>query len=114
MRTYVRRSSETNRRGRAAMSNWYRGEDGAVTAWVEGYRLTVVTLGGMPRFLIHGKVDDARITSPGMLLASGTEETVARAMLAAETYANQRHEYHHTKANPRKGNRYAGARSGGS
>ena len=114
MRTGCLQVLGNNLAGRAAMSNWYRGEDGAVTAWVEGYRLTVVTLGGMPRFLIRGKVDDARITGPGMLLASGTEETVARAMLAAEAYANQRHEYHHTKANPRKGNRYAGARSGGS
>jgi hypothetical protein len=96
------------------MSNWYRGEDGSVIARVGGYRLTVVTLGGMPRFLIHGEIDDARITGPGKLLASGTEETVARAMLAAEAYANRRHEYRHAKSNPRKGDRYAGARSGGS
>jgi hypothetical protein len=95
------------------MPNWHRGEDGAVTAWVEGYRLTVVTLGGIPRFLTHGEVDETRITGAGTHLASGTEETVARAMLVAEACANRRHEYHHTKANPRKGKRYAGARSGG-
>jgi hypothetical protein len=98
------------------MSNcrWYRGKDGTVTARIGGYRLTVVTLGGMPRFLIHYQVDNARINNPGRLLASGTGETVAGAMLAAEACANQRHEHQSYRNDPRKGDPYAGARSGGS
>jgi hypothetical protein len=69
-------------------------KDGAVTAPVGRCRLTVVTLGGTPRFLIHGDLDIARSMVRARSLHREPKKTLARAMLEAEACANQRHEYH--------------------
>ena len=53
----------------------------AVAAWIGHYRLSVLTIGGMPRFLINHEQE------PPALIASGTADTVAAAMRAAETGA---------------------------
>ena len=62
-------------------SLWNTSDGSAVTARVGHYRLTVLTIGGMPRFLIHHEQE------PPALIASGTADTVAAAMRAAETCA---------------------------
>jgi hypothetical protein len=71
---------------------WNISHDGAVTAQVGRYRLTVVTVSGMPRFLLHDGSDSTRDGSPSALRASGTAETIAGAMRAAETCAIRRSE----------------------
>ena len=62
---------------------WNDNDDGVITAQIGPYRLTVATIGGMPRFLI--RVDDgAGGKWSGVLLASGTGETLAGAMRATK------------------------------
>jgi hypothetical protein len=58
---------------------WSVGENGSITSRSGQYCLTVVTVGKMPRFLVHSVRDRQ---SP--LCASGTRETIPAAMGAAE------------------------------
>ena len=62
--------------------NWVPGKDGVFTSQVGPCRLTVATIGGLPRFLVHREVVDA--TGHPSLLASGTRPAVAQAMADAE------------------------------
>jgi hypothetical protein len=69
---------------------WSTDKDGTVTAQVGHYRLTVVTAGGLPRFLIHGCGDGGQGKRPAALLASGTADSLAEAMRAAADCAGRR------------------------
>ena len=69
---------------------WNISNDGTVTAQVGRYLLTVVTVGGMPRFLLYDGGNPTRAGLQSALRASGTAETVAGAMQAAENCASRR------------------------
>ena len=68
--------------------HWIPGEDGVLTLQVGSCRLTVATIGGLPRFLVHREALDG-IGGPPSLLASGTRPAVAEAMADAEAVGSR-------------------------
>ena len=68
--------------------HWVSDKNGALTSQVGSCRLTVATIGGLPRFLVHREAPDAageRVS----LLASGTRPAVAEAMADAEAVGSR-------------------------
>ena len=65
---------------------WSAGEGGVLTSEVGPCRLTVATIGGMARFLVHRREPDA-LGCPPSLLVSGTRPGASVAMAAAEAVA---------------------------
>ena len=65
---------------------WAADEGGALTSEVGPCRLTVATIGGMTRFLVHRREPDASNCFPS-LLESGTRPNAALVMAAAEAAA---------------------------
>ena len=67
---------------------WVPGEDGVLTSQVGPCRLTVATIGGLPRFLVHREGPDSA-GRPSSLVASGTRPAVSQAMADAEAVGNR-------------------------
>jgi hypothetical protein len=67
---------------------WNTRGDGAAIALFGRFQLTVMTVGGLPRFLAHG-ADEMRDEVPRALLAPGTASTLAAAMRAAGACATR-------------------------
>ena len=65
---------------------WSSGDDGVLTSEAGPCRLTVATIGGMARFLVHRREPDASGHTPS-LLVSGTRPDASVAMAAAEAAA---------------------------
>jgi hypothetical protein len=67
---------------------WVPTDNGALVSEAGWCRLTVATIGGLPRFLVHREAADpaGRIA---LLVASGTRPSLPGAMTAAEATANR-------------------------
>ncbi len=65
---------------------WTPGEGGVLTSEVGPCRLTVATIGGMSRFLVHRQEPEGP-AYPLSLLVSGTRRDTSVAMVAAEAAA---------------------------
>ena len=65
---------------------WLSGDGGVLTSEAGPCRLTVATVGGMARFLVHRREPDTLGHAPS-LLASGTRPNASVAMVAAEAAA---------------------------
>ena len=65
---------------------WTPAGDGALVTETGPWRLTVATIGGLPRFLVHRQAPDAAGRAAG-LVASGTRSNLTAAMAAAEAAA---------------------------
>ena len=65
---------------------WLSGDGGVLTSEAGACRLTVATVGGMARFLVHRREPDALGNTPS-LLVSGTRPDASVAMAAAEDAA---------------------------
>ena len=65
---------------------WDADEGGVLTSEVGPCRLTVATIGGMARFLVHRREPKA-LGHPPSLLESGTRPNASVAMAAAEAAA---------------------------
>ena len=66
---------------------WTPASDGALVSEAGPCRLTVATIGGLPRFLVHRQAPDAASRAAG-LLASGTRANLTAAMAAADAAAH--------------------------
>lgn len=67
---------------------WMPAGDGALVLEAGWCRLTVATIGGLPRFLVHRQAPDAT-SHAALLVASGTRPSLPGAMAAAEATANR-------------------------
>lgn len=68
--------------------HWVPGENGMLTSRVGSCRLTVATVGGLHRFLVHRELLDGG-GGAAPLLASGTRAAVAEAMADAEAVGSR-------------------------
>ena len=68
--------------------NWRPVGDGVLVSETGPCRLTVATIGGLSRFLVHRQVPQA-MGHAVPLVASGTRPSLSAAMAAAEATANR-------------------------
>lgn len=68
--------------------HWTPADDGALVSESGPCRLTVATIGGSPRFLVHRQTPDGE-GGAAPLVTSGTRPNIHSAMAAAEAAANR-------------------------
>ncbi len=67
---------------------WVPADNGALVSEAGWCLLTVATIGGLPRLLVHRQAPDAA-SRAALLVASGTRPSLPGAMAAAEATANR-------------------------